>query len=262
VILPPPGVGGKVSGVASRLPAQLEWISDFERTEPARACTRPRGAYANCLAVSTRCAQWLRARGVECGLLHLAGSLEPSPRGAGRWPDCDPADTEHWTVRVGDWSIDWTARQFRPHAQCPEVKRVDALWARWRLVEDWACHRCPDLVTDPRHLALTPAGLEREHRALARASGGRGPFPDPRHDDTPALVKLCACSATGPQGRPASAGSMTATVRAPSPERSRANAASMPPRSVTWVTTSANGNRPAAASSAIDASNAAASPEP
>jgi hypothetical protein len=184
----------RLASADSWLPAEVVGLLlEFERTDPARRCRRSAGAYANCLAVSARCAQWLRARGVECGLLHLAGSLEPAPRGAGRWPFCDPADTEHWTVRVDGWSVDWTARQFRRRAPWPNVERVDALAAQWRLVEDWACRRCPDLVADPRHLELTPAGLDREHRSVARASSGRGPFRDPRHDGTPPLVKLCAC---------------------------------------------------------------------
>jgi hypothetical protein len=176
------------------LPAELDWVQDFRLTEPARACERPAGAYANCLAVSARCVLWLRARGIDCGLLHMAGSAQRFGRGAGRWPFTDPAETEHWTVRVGDWSIDWTARQFRPRAAWPQVDHVGALTTRWRLVEDWVCPTCPELVADARHMELTPAGLGREHRALARACGGRGPFPDPRHDDTPALVVLCACA--------------------------------------------------------------------
>ena len=98
---------------------------------------------------------------------------------------------------MGDWSIDWTARQFRGQAPWPEVVRGDPLMARWRQVDDWAGHRCPELVADPRHSEPTPAGLEREHRALARASSGRGPFADPRHDEAPALVKLCACPPAG-----------------------------------------------------------------
>jgi len=183
---------------AAQPPAVLAGLlREYEATDPARACKRSTGAYANCLAVSARCAHWLRARGVACGLMHLAGSLEPFPQAAGRWPFCDPADIQHWTVGVGDWSVDWTARQFRARARWPEVERVDALAARWRLVEVWACDSCPQLVADQRHLELTPAGLEREHRALAQASSGRGPFGDPRHDDTPALVKLCACLSVG-----------------------------------------------------------------
>jgi hypothetical protein len=181
--------------VASRLPAEVaSLLREFEQSDAARACEHPAGAYANCLAVSAECALWLRGSGVECGLLHIACSLERFPEAAGRWTFCDPAVTQHWTVRVGDWSVDWTARQFRPSARWPEVERVDALAARWGLVEDWACHRCADLVADARHLGLTPAGLEREHRAIAQASGGLGPFPDPRHDDSPALTIMCACT--------------------------------------------------------------------
>lgn len=175
-------------------PAELvALLREFERTGPAGACADPAGAYANCLAVSTHCAHWLRDRGVACGLLHLVGSRAPSPEGAGRWPFCDPASTEHWTVRVEHWSVDWTARQFHPRAPWPQVERVDVLTARWLVAEDWACHRCSRLVIDVRHLELTAVGLDREHRAVAQASSGRGPFPDVRHDGTPPLAKLCAC---------------------------------------------------------------------
>jgi hypothetical protein len=179
--------------VASRSPVELEWVGGFRETDAARACERSAGAYANCLSLSARYALWLRERGVDCGLLHVAGSATTFGRGAGRWPFTDPAETQHWTVRVGDWSIDWTARQFRPRAAWPEVVHVSRLATHWRLVEDWACPRCPQLVAHPWHMELTPAGLGREHRTIARATGGRGPFPDPRHDDTPALVRICAC---------------------------------------------------------------------
>jgi hypothetical protein len=179
---------------ASPLPPAVDGLLwAFAQSAPARACADPAGAYANCLALSARCGQALRAAGVACGLLHLAGSLEPMPHGVGRWAFCDPAVIQHWTVRVGEWSMDWTARQFRAEADWPEVEPVGVLAARWRLVEDWACPRCTELVAHPLHMELTPAGLEREHRAVARATSGRGPFRDPRHDDTPALVRPCAC---------------------------------------------------------------------
>src|SRR5262245_22440481 len=97
------------------------------QTDWARACASPDGAYANCLAVSTRCALWLRDRGVASGLVHCEGSLAPFPAGAGRWPFCDPGTFHHWTVRVGDWSIDWSARQFDGRATWPRLDRVEAL---------------------------------------------------------------------------------------------------------------------------------------
>jgi hypothetical protein len=176
----------------ARLPVLLR---EFARTEPARACEQPAGAYANCLALSVRCAEWLRAEGIECGLLRFSGSLTEFPQGSGRWPFHDPLEISHWTVRVGPWSIDWTARQFRPQSDWPAVERVDSLSGRWSLSELWACHRCPELVAHPSHRELAPAGMERAHREVARATGGRGPFADPRHDGTPALAPLCACDA-------------------------------------------------------------------
>ena len=98
--------------------AAPQWLAtlleDFATTDCARVCADSAGAYANCLAVSVDCAEWLRARGVECGLLCLAGSREPFPEGSGRWPFFDSRAIRHWTVRAGDWSIDWSARQFSP----------------------------------------------------------------------------------------------------------------------------------------------------
>jgi hypothetical protein len=169
-------------------------LREFGRTDHASACADPAGAYANCLAASARCAEWLRAQGIACGLLMASGSLEPFPDGAGRWPFCEPLECRHWTVRAGSWSIDWTARQFRPRAEWPELSEVASLAARWRLTADWACVRCPELLTHPRHGELAPASLERAHRDIARATRGRGPFPDSRHDGTPDLLSPCDCN--------------------------------------------------------------------
>jgi hypothetical protein len=186
-------------GVPSRLAVLLD---EFGRTEPARVCADPVGAYANCLALSAQCAEWLRERGVACGVLRHSGSRATFPDGSGRWPFVDPREIRHWTVRVGPWSIDWSARQFRPQADWPDVMPVDSLRAAWGLTEDWACPRCPVLVAHPRHRELTPNGLERAHRQIARATRGRGPFGDPRHDDTPGLAVLCACDAEPPASVP------------------------------------------------------------
>src|SRR5215218_1742832 len=129
-------------------------LAEWARTDVARACAHSAGAYANCLAASVACARWLRGEGVECGLLHLTGILDPVARSAGRWPFCDPARAQHWTVRAGDWSIDWTARQFRRRAPWPLVEPVGGLSGRWRVVDDWACPRCPELFSDVRHYEL------------------------------------------------------------------------------------------------------------
>jgi hypothetical protein len=168
-------------------------LRELARSGDLRACADPAGAYANCLAASARCAEWLRAREIECGLLLLTSSLEPFPHAAGRWPLCDPLECRHWTVRAGRWSIDWTARQFRPHADWPEVRPVDSLTARWRAVADWACASCPELLVHPLHRDFAPAPLERAHRDVARATRGGGPFADPRHDGTPDLISPCTC---------------------------------------------------------------------
>ena len=174
-------------------------LREFALTEAARACEDPAGAYANCLAVSARCGEWLQARDVDFDLLRSSGSRTRFPEGSGRWPFYDGLAIRHWTVRVGPWSVDWTARQFRPDTDWPEVKRVDSLAAEWSETEVWACHRCPELVPHPLHRELAPSSLEREHREIAHATRGLGPFLDPRHEGTPPLVTLCACAAPVPR---------------------------------------------------------------
>ena len=163
-----------------RPPAHLAAaLREFRRTKHARACADPAGAYANCLAASARCAEWLRARGIGCGLLMFSGSLEPFPDGAGRWPFCEPLECRHWTVRAGSWSIDWTARQFRPDAGWPEVSEVVALAARWRLTADWACDRCPELLATRATASSlppcssAPTATSRARRAAAARSPTR-----------------------------------------------------------------------------------------
>jgi cyclic nucleotide-binding protein len=61
---------------------------------------------------------------------------------------------------------------------------------------------------------------------------------------------------------PASAGSSTATVRAPSPRRRRSSASSMPSRSVTCETVEATSSRPSAMRPARSAISRAGYPEP
>lgn len=163
-----------------------------EFADEAGGFTSPDEAYANCLAVSARFAQWLRDRDVPAGLLHLRGLRGELPPGAaGRWPHCDPAAFEHWTTAVGDESVDWTGRQFDPAAAAPSVVPVARLAERWDEVQTWACEHCERLVDDPVHADLAPPPMAAEHAAIARRTGGAGPFPDPRHVDSAPLRRIC-----------------------------------------------------------------------
>jgi hypothetical protein len=128
-------------------------------------------------------------------MVALRGLHAAYPPAAGRWPLCDPEVYAHWVTVSGDWAVDWTWRQFDPAAAWPAVLPVDALAGAWLETEAWACETCPELVGDRRHLELAPPALHREHRAIARATGGAGPFPDPRHDHTAPLAAMCLCAA-------------------------------------------------------------------
>ena len=172
--------------------AELRVLADaFAGAYAAQVCRTSVGAYANCYALSSRFAQWLRHRDVPCEMLHLTGSRVAFPAAAGRWPLCDPLGFEHWVVSAEDWSIDWTARQFAPDATWPKFVVVDALRAMWLRVDVWACAACDPRPADARHCELARPGLEREHRLIAMQTGGAGPFGDPRHDDAQPLRKAC-----------------------------------------------------------------------
>ena len=142
----------------------------------------------------------------------MRGSRAAFPAAAGRWPLCEPESYTHWVTVSGDWAVDWTWRQFDPASAWPAVLPAELAAAAWLESAVWACDRCPELVGDPRHQDLAPLAMAAEHLAVARATAGTGPFPDPRHDDTPALVALCACAAhaassvSGESADPGSAG--------------------------------------------------------
>jgi hypothetical protein len=174
--------------------ATLPPLEGFAATAAARACATPAGAYANCLALSARYAEWLRDQGVPAGLLVLRGRRRLLSASAGRWPFRDPASILHWTVAIDGWSVDWTARQFDPDEPWPRVDAIAALDDDWEEIVSWACERCPELLADPRHAELAPPDLHADHRRRARAGASR--FPDPRHDDTAPLVTPCACAAS------------------------------------------------------------------
>ncbi len=167
-------------------------LDGFAATPAARACAAPAGAYANCLALSARYAEWLRDQGTPAGLLVLRGRRRPVSAGAGRWPFRDPASILHWTVAVEGWCVDWTARQFDPLEPWPRVDPIAALDKDWDAVVSWACERCPELLADPRHGQLAPPDLHAAHHHRARTSAGR--LPDPRHDGTAPLVTTCGCA--------------------------------------------------------------------
>lgn len=166
-------------------------LDAFGTTPEARAGATPAGAYANCYALSVAFARWLHERNVRCQILHLVGSRKPLPDAVGRWALCDPATAQHWAVRVGRWTVDWTARQFSPQADFPCVKSRRRLEREWLLIDKWACAGCIT-TADERHLALASPALYEEHYSAATSTAGAGPFPDSRHDLTAPLLKTCA----------------------------------------------------------------------
>lgn len=165
-------------------------LKRFSVMPDAALCSTPEGAYANCYAMSVGFAQFLRAHGQPCRLLQARGALLDVGAGAGRWPHTDPAGFEHWTVAVGNLSVDWTARQFDAGAAWPQVIPVAALQLDWVQVSEWACESCGSLCADPRHADLAPEHMHADH-ALAAFMSADGPFADPRHLDTLPLQSPC-----------------------------------------------------------------------
>jgi putative flavoprotein involved in K+ transport len=115
---------------------------------------------------------------------------------------------------------------------------------------------------------VTPApglyvlGLRFQHRRQSHFIGGIGEeacFLTARILDAP---RRCRRPLRGFHGAPASSASRIATVRAPSPRRSRPNASSIPSRSVKCETVLATSKRPSATRPASSAISWAGLPEP
>ena len=169
-------------------------VRGFALTGAARACATPEGAYANCLALSARYAAWLRDAGVPAGLLAMRGSRGAFPSAAGRWPGCDPEDYAHWVTFSGEHCVDWTWRQFDREAAWPVVLPVDALAGAWHEVRVWACETCPELVADPLHQALTPAGCTPSIARWPSPRAGRARSRTRATTTTPPLAPMCSCA--------------------------------------------------------------------
>ena len=166
-------------------------VRGFALTGAARACATPEGAYANCLALSAGYDAWLREAGVPAGMSRCAGAGRV-PLGRGPLALCDPEGHAHWVVFSGDCCVDWTWRQFEPVPGGRPLRCLSTRWAeRWREVTVWACESLPRVRRRPSATRRrAPIGLHAEHRAIAHATGGAGPFPDPRHDHTPPLAPM------------------------------------------------------------------------
>jgi hypothetical protein len=180
---------------AAQPPADLAAaLESFAATPTAAACATPAGAYANCYAISIACARHLRQLGVACALLQVEGMRVAPSRAAGRWPWADHTRYQHWAVLAGGWVIDWSARQFDSDAAWPLVCPQDAYTVSWVGSQVWACELCVDVCGDERHASIID--LDAVHRSIALQSAGVGPYPDPRHDGTTPLERVCRCPPT------------------------------------------------------------------
>lgn len=94
------------------------------------------GAYNKCKFASYELVLYLRRRGFNAKLLHIQHCLAPN------YPDAHPTwlgkrrdRWSHYTVAIGRWSIDVTARQFDVTLKVPHVVRIQELRTMWATVE-------------------------------------------------------------------------------------------------------------------------------
>jgi hypothetical protein len=107
------------------LPATLRaHIQQFAETKAARVCSFPDGAYDNCYPVNTSFAQKVKRSGHAVRLFEMMGPpLYPNATRA--WDNtfknkCGTAI--HCVAEIdGKYIVDWTLRQFNPHALFPFI---------------------------------------------------------------------------------------------------------------------------------------------
>jgi hypothetical protein len=94
------------------------------------------GSYNKCKFASYELVLFLRRRGFNARLLHIQNCPAPN------FPDAHPTwaakrrdKWSHYTVAIGRWSVDVTARQFDTTLKVPHVVRIQDLRLVWKTVE-------------------------------------------------------------------------------------------------------------------------------
>lgn len=117
-----------VTDPASSKPDPFTRLGLPDWTPPGDTSTSE-GAFSRCKEVSAEYTLHLRAHGIEADWVQTAGALGSFPHADRRWQDLPKYFWQHYLTRVTgpDGSavyIDWTARQFDPDADHPQVTDV------------------------------------------------------------------------------------------------------------------------------------------
>jgi hypothetical protein len=97
-------------------PDLREAIETFRQVATEEGYDTPDGAWNCCSFASDEFLHHLAWYGIEGTIEHFEPDI---PEDVEDYPLVEFDGWFHWAVRVGDFVIDWTARQFIPHAAFP-----------------------------------------------------------------------------------------------------------------------------------------------
>jgi hypothetical protein len=131
----------------------VEW---FASVPTAARLWEPQGAFDRCAEVSAAFVWTALPRyGMTGELVQLAGPPE-YPRAVPVWNTWPPEERGHVVVRVQDWYVDWTIRQFDSEAPVPLVTQDHGWATAW--TED---EPCPHPLTRLNRVGRVVCGLCR-----------------------------------------------------------------------------------------------------
>lgn len=137
----PAGVptGGRFTH-ATRAEAPLVFVPEIPEDLGLPAWTAPsdtadpEGAFSRCKEVSAEYTEHLRAHGIDAEWVQVVGPRGDFPAAQEPWRGLRQDFWQHYLTRApgpdGDYYVDFTARQFDPEADHPQIVRADAAdWA-------------------------------------------------------------------------------------------------------------------------------------
>lgn len=103
--------------------------------EPPRGTDDPKGAFSRCKEVSAEYTDFLHSHDIDADWVQVCGPSREFPGAQQQWKTVEQSYWQHYVTRVpgpdGDVYVDWTARQFDPEADHPQITPVqEGQWSQ------------------------------------------------------------------------------------------------------------------------------------
>ena len=136
-------------------PANAAWEPerpDLPEWSPPAGLNTRNGAFDRCKPTSAAYTAWLQDQGVEATWVQVVSPTGSFPDAHPSWKRIEKYFWQHYVTHVTGpdgvaWEVDWTARQFNPDADFPQIRPVDgADWEEDYAIPDNAMRRYLDEI--------------------------------------------------------------------------------------------------------------------